>query len=173
MIYIAYRGLFYGEDPQKENTPDQVSTALRIGFNASVDAWRIDNKLYLGSNQPLYEVSEKYLQNRRLWINCCNSDMYDWIQKQNPKLYINYFYIPYGPTPDYAVTNKNYYWNYLSTPFSNPTIMVLPESYDRGLLSTIDLRTLGICSMFLAFIKRIRNDTGFPFYGDMNIPNQG
>lgn len=172
MVYIAYRGLFHGEDPQSENTPNQVSTALRYGFNASVDAWRVDNKIYLGSNQPLYEVSEKYLQNNRLWINCCNTDMYTWIQSQKPKLYPHYFNIPYGPTPDYAVTNQGYYWNFLSTIPNNPTIMVLPESYDRGLYSTIHLRTYGICSMFLQFIRRIRNDSGFPFYGDMAIPNQ-
>jgi hypothetical protein len=171
MIYIAYRGLYYGEDPQIENTPNQVSKALQYGFNAMVDAWRVDGKLYLGSDQPLYEVSEKYLQNKRLWISCRNQDMYDWISIQNIKLYPHYFQIPFGPTPNYVTTNSGYYWTFQDTPINNQSIMAVPESYDRGLLSTVHLRCYGICSMFLQFIKRIRNDTGFPFYGDMNVPN--
>ena len=171
MIYIAYRGLFHGEDPQIENTPNQVSTALLYGYNAMVDAWRVDGQLYLGTDQPLYEVSEKYLQNKRLWISCRNQEMYNWITVQKPKLYPNYFQLPYGPIPSYVTTNNGYYWTYQDKPINNQSIMVVPESYDRGLLSTIHLRCYGICSIFTQFIRRIRNDPGFPNYSDFQIPN--
>ena len=171
MIYIAYRGLFHGEDPTIENTPNQVSTALLYGYNAMVDAWRVDGQLYLGTDQPLYEVSEKYLQNTRLWINCCNQEMYNWISVQKPKLYRHYFQLPYGPIPSYVTTNSGYYWTFQDTPINNQSIMVVPESYDRGLLSTVHLHCYGICSIFLGFIRRIRNDSGFPNYPDFRIPN--
>jgi hypothetical protein len=172
MLYIAYRGLFEGENQQTENTPNQVQKSLQNGFNAMVDIWRVDDILYLGTTQPLYEIDEKFIQTKRIWLSCRNQDMTDWISVQNPKTYGNYFIVP-QPIPNYVTVSNGNLWTFQNKPINNSSIMAVPESYDRGLLSTIHLRCFGICSIFLNFIRRIRNDRGAPFYGDMNIPNQG
>lgn len=173
MIYIAFRGLYDGENPPAENTPEQISKALWNGFNAMADVWRVDNKLYLGSTQPLIETDEKFLQDKRIWLNCRNQDMYDWIITQNQGLYTKYFIIPQGPLPNYVTVSNGALWTIQDKPINNSSIMVVPENYDRGLLSTVHWRCNGICSIFLYFIRRIRNDKGDPHYGDMNIPNSG
>ncbi len=162
MIYIAYRGLFEGENSETEDTPDQIGKAFNAGFSAMVDVWRVDNKLYLGATQPLIEVTEKYLQGPYFWINCRNQDMYDWITVQSIKKYPHYFYNN-DPSIPYVTTNEGYLWTYQTKPVNNLSIMVLPEIADRGLLSTVHLRCYGVCSTFCPFIKRMRNEGGSPY----------
>ena len=41
---------------------------------------------------------------------------------------------------------------------SNLSIIFLPEIEDRGLLSTVKLKCYGVCSVYLNFIKRMRNE---------------
>lgn len=162
MIYIAYRGLFEGENQQTEDTPDQIGKAANAGFPSMVDVWRVDNKLYLGATQPLIEVTEKYLQGPYFWINCQNIDMYNWIQTQPIKKYPYYFYSPDTNVPS-VTTSNGYLWTYQTTPINNLSIMVLPEIADRGLFSTVHLRCYGVCSTFCPFIKRMRNEGGSPY----------
>ena len=80
MLYISYRGLFNGEDPSVENTPEQIAKAFGRGLGCMVDAWRVDNKIYLGSNLPLNEVTPVFLKGNKFWINARNNDMYTWLK---------------------------------------------------------------------------------------------
>jgi hypothetical protein len=61
MLYISYRGIFDGNDFQDANTPKQLSKALGAGYKCMIDVWRVDGKLYLGNDQPIVEVTEKYI----------------------------------------------------------------------------------------------------------------
>jgi hypothetical protein len=161
MIYIAYRGLFEGENPETEDTPDQIGKAFNAGFSVMADVWRVDGKIYLGANQPLIEVTEKYIQGYRFWLNCKNSDMYTWLSSQPAKKYPHYFVDDFNQS--YVTTSDGYLWTYQTTPINNSSIMVLPEIEDRGLLSTVHLRCYGVCTVFAPFIKRMRNEGGSPY----------
>lgn len=163
MLYISYRGLLQGQDPQTENTPNQIGKAFNAGFACMVDAWRQNNKIYLGTDGPLNEVSAEYLKGGKFWINARNIDMYTWLQSQPLKFYPNYFYQT-EPVVAYVTTSSNYLWTYQETPVNSLSIMVIPEDYDSGLFSTINVRCYGICSMFIPNIKRMRND-GLSIYG--------
>ncbi len=162
MIYIAYRGLFEGVNPQTEDTPDQIGKAFNAGFSVMVDVWRVNDLLYLGADQPLIEVTEKYLQGPRFWINCRNQDMQDWIVTQPTKKYPHYFW-NIDPNTPYDTTSDGYLWTYQVQPVNNLSIMVLPEIADRGLLSTVHWKCYGVCTTFAPFIKRIRNEGGSPY----------
>lgn len=163
MLYISYRGLLKGQDPQAENTPEQIGKAFNSGFSCMVDAWRVDNKIYLGSNQPVTEVSAEYLKGTKFWINARNADMQTWLQSQPIKYYPNYFWLT-QPVENYVTTSSNYLWTYQETPVNNTSIMVIPEDYDSSLFSTINLKCHGICSTFIPTVKRMRND-GLSIYG--------
>ena len=89
MFYISYQGIYDGKDYEYANTPDQINKALRAGFSCNIDVWRIDNKLYVGNRQPTIEVTDKYIQGNRFWINAKNTDMENWIVTQPAKLYPN------------------------------------------------------------------------------------
>lgn len=157
MLLISYRGIFDGQNFESENTPDQIGKAFDAGFSCMVDVWRINNKIYLGSEEPLIEVSDRYLQGIRFWLNARNDDMYSWLQTQPSKLYPNYFTVPY-PTPAYVTTSSGHQWVFGCVPTDNNSIVVLPEGPDRGLFSTVHLRNYGICSCYLSFVRRMRNE---------------
>jgi len=157
MLLISYRGIYDGQNLEQANTPNQLGSAFNHGFACMVDAWRVDNKLYLGNEQPLTEVSAEYLRGGKFWINARNNDMYTWLQNQPSNLYPNYFVLPV-PTPEYVTTSSGYLWTPGTVPINNNSIVFLPEIQDRGLLSTVKLRCYGICSIYLTFIRRTRNE---------------
>jgi hypothetical protein len=163
MLYISYRGLLKGQNPQAENTPNQIGQAFNAGFACMVDAWRVNDKIYLGSDTPLNEVTAAYLKGNKFWINARNNDMLTWLQAQPANFYPNYFSLP-EPVVSYVTTSSNYLWTFAETPINNTSIMVLPEDYDSGLFSTVNVKAYGICSMFIPTVKRMRND-GLSIYG--------
>lgn len=158
MLYISFRGIFDGQDYQDENTPNQIGKAFNAGYSCMVDAWRVDGRMYLGSFEPSIEVTEKYLQGNRFWINARNTELREWIVTQPSKNYPHYFWSD-QPEPLTPVTvSSGQIWTPGSVGTSPTTIVVLPEIEDRGLLSTIHIKCYGVCSTYLNFIKRIRNE---------------
>ena len=158
MIFISYQGIFDGNNFEDANTPKQLGKAFGAGFSCMVDVWRETGKLYLGVDQPLYEVTEKYLQGPRWWINAQNTDMQNWLQTQPANLYPNWFYFPSMPPPPYVVASNGKLITPGTVPVNNNSVIFLPEIDDRGLLSTVNLKCFGICSVYLSFIRRMRNE---------------
>jgi len=116
------------------------------------------DKFYLGNDQPITEVTAKYLQGNRWWINARNSEMRSWLPTQNIKLYPNYFWFP-TPTESTPVTSSS---GKLITPgtvpINNTSIIFLPEITDTACFSTVKLKCFGICSNYLTFIRRMRQE---------------
>ena len=158
MLYISYRGIFNGTDFQDANTPNQIGKAFGSGFSCMVDAWRVDGKLYLGNDQPTTEVTEKYLQGNRFYINARNTDMQTWISAQSIKLYPNYFWFPNDTESSPVTTSNGKLITPGTVPIDNTSIIFLPEITDRGMFSTVHLRCYGVCSTYLTFIRRMRNE---------------
>ena len=158
MLYISYQGIYDGQNYEKANTPDQIGTAFNHGFACMVDVWRNDNKLYVGSEENPIEVTEKYLQGNRFWINARNTDMQDWVSAQPTKLYPNYFWFANDTESTPTTTSGGQIITPGTVATSNLSIVFLPEIQDRGMLSTVKLRCYGVCSTYLTFIKRMRNE---------------
>lgn len=158
MLLISYRGIYDGQNYEDSNTPGQVGKALQAGFACMVDAWRVDGVLYLGNDQPLTEVTPKFLQGNRMWINARNVEMQEWLVAQPIKLYPNYFWYDNANPPPYVETTGGQLWTFGTVPVDNSSIVVLPEINDRGMLSTVKLRCYGICSTYLTFIRRMRTE---------------
>jgi len=157
MLYISYRGIYEGNDFQDANTPKQIGKALSYGFACMVDAWRVDDKIYLGNDQPITEVSDKYLQGRKFYINARNTDMQNWLATQPASLYPSWFFFPVTPFPPSPVEASN---GKLITPgtvpVNNTSVIFLPEIDDTSLLSTVKLKCFGVISNYLTFIRRYR-----------------
>jgi len=158
MLYISYQGIYDGQNYEYANTPNQIGKAFNNGFSCMVNVWRVDNKLYVGTAENLIEVTEKYLQGRRFWINAMNSDMQDWIVTQSSTLYPNYFWFDSPNQDNNATTSGGQIITPGTVPVNNSSIIFLPEIQDRGLFSTVKLRCYGVCSTYLTFIKRMRNE---------------
>jgi len=159
MFYISYQGIYDGKDYEDANTPSQISKAQQRGFSCLIDVWRVDNKLYVGNGQPLIEVTEKYIQGNRFWINAVNTDMQTWIATQPSALYPNYFHFDAStPPPPYATASNGKLITPGTVPINSSSVMFLPEINDRSLYTMVKVKSYGICSGFLTLIKRMRNE---------------
>jgi hypothetical protein len=159
MLYISYQGIYDGQNYEDANTPKQINKALGKGFSCLIDVWRIDNKLYVGTEQPVIEVTEKYIQGPRFWINAVNEDMQTWIATQSSTLYPNYFnFAASTPPPPYATASNGKLITPGTVPINTSSVMFLPEINDRSLYTMVKVKSFGICSGFLTLIKRMRNE---------------
>lgn len=158
MIYISYLGIFDGQNFENANTPNQIGTAFNHGFGCMVNVWRLSGSLFVGSlNNPI-QVTEKYLQGTRFFINAMNNDMQTWLSTQSNTLYPNYFYFPTTSENTNVTTNSGKIITPGTVPVNNDSIIYLPEITDRGLFSTVKLKCYGVISSYLTFIKRMRNE---------------
>jgi len=159
MLYISYQGIYDGQNYEDANTPKQINKALGKGFSCLIYVWRINNKLYVGNGQPVIEVTEKYIQGPRFWINAVNTDMQTWIATQSSTLYPNYFtFAASTPPPPYATASNGKLITPGTVPININSVMFLPEINDRSLYTMVKVKSYGICSGFLTLIKRMRNE---------------
>ena len=156
MLYISYQGIYDGQNYEDANTPNQIGKSFNNGFACMVDVWRIDDTLCVGPEAAPIPVTNKYLQGNRFWIKCGDQSTYDWFTTQSLRQYPNYFYQPiYNEN---VTTSSNKLWTPGTVAVNDTSIVVLPEIADRGLFSTVHLRCYGVCSTYLTFIKRMRNE---------------
>lgn len=158
MLYISYRGVFEGQNFEDANTINQIGKAFNAGFSCLVDVWRVDDVLYLGNDQPLVEVSPNYLKGNRFWINARNNTMQAWLQTQPSNFYPNYFWFNTIAANMPVTSSSGKIITPGTVPISNQSIIFLPEIYDRAMFSTVKLQCFGVCSNYLTFIKRMRNE---------------
>ena len=61
MKLIAHRGNINGPNKEKENKPEYIIEAINKGYYVEIDLWLIDDKLYLGHDNPQYVIEETFL----------------------------------------------------------------------------------------------------------------
>lgn len=152
MIYIAHRGLYLGPDKEKENHPDQISLALEQDYDCEIDVHVVNNKLYLGHDEPIYEVDEYWLRNSRFWIHAKNKETLLWFYKCKNWKY-NYFW---HENDQYTLTSKGFIWTHPNSKLLSISIMVMPEYVDNTLNNAVEARCFAICSDFVQDIKTKR-----------------
>jgi hypothetical protein len=159
MLVISYQGIYDGKNFESSNTPEQLGKAFNNGFSCMADVWRFDDKLYLGRENDWIEVTDKYLQGNRFWLNCQNQDAYAYLLAQPRKIFPNVFIFSNVDTeasPTISTGNQTIVPG--NVPIDNNSIVYLPEIVDRGLLSTVKLRCFGITSVYCTFIRRMRTE---------------
>jgi hypothetical protein len=159
MLIISYQGIYDGQNFESANTPNQIGKAFNSGYSVMADVWRINDVLCLGTENDPIEVTDRYLQGVRFWLNCQNLDAYDYLMSQPAKLYPNVFKfsnIETESTPTISRGGQSIVPG--TVPIDNNSIVYLPEIIDRGMLSTVNLRCYGITSVYCTFIRRMRNE---------------
>jgi len=108
-----------GPYPSRENAPDYILEAIRLGFDVEVDAWYQDG-WSLGHDAPTHKVDAKLLNSPRLWVHCKN---YPALEKAlESKLHCFYH-----TNEDYVLTSRQYIWAFPGMPGGERTICVLPD----------------------------------------------
>lgn len=149
MKIIAHRGNLYGPNPGRENHPDYIAKALYQGFDVELDAWIIDNKIYLGHDKPEYEAT-KYFQYQGDWWEY-NGNFYDspalWIHCKNfDALNDRWFFHGHKFThdqDDFTLTSTGFIWTYpRKLPLLHNSIAVMPERVPGWDIS----QSAGVCT---------------------------
>jgi hypothetical protein len=115
MKLISHRGNLLGKS-KYENDPNQVESVLHMGHDCEIDFWFVNNKYYLGHDEPVYEVKRSFLQQKGLWIHCKNLEALEQIPSKT-----NYFW---HQNDDFTLTSKGYIWTFPEKNVGKKSIIV-------------------------------------------------
>lgn len=160
MIIIAHRGLLDGPNKSVENTPLQIRYAIALGYHAEIDLWFMDDKWYLGHDNPVNEIPFAFIEENKnkLWIHCKN---FGALAQLVPFSSYRYFW---HEEDDYTLTSDNQIWTYPGRNLGQNSIAVLPEiSGETGWKSTLELakryEILGVCTDYVTkFVEELQTD---------------
>jgi hypothetical protein len=145
MKLISHRGNISGRIVEAENHPDYIDDTIRLGYDVEIDVWMIDGKIFLGHDEPQYEITIDWIDGRsyRLWVHCKNIEILEFLNKYDYD--INYFW---HETDTVTLTSKNYIWAYPGKQPIKNSIAVMPE------LNNDDTsQCIGICSDYIQKYK--------------------
>ena len=94
---IAHRGNIIGPNIDEENKPEYLIKTINKGFFVELDLWVVNNKLYLGHDNPQYIIDYSFLSEYK-----DNSD-------------------------ECVLTSKGYIWTYPGKTLTDKSICVMPE----------------------------------------------
>ena len=144
MLLISHRGNLNGSS-DFENHPTTINKAINLGLDVEVDVYLENSKIYLGHDNPEYEIDFSWINDRKesLWVHCKNLAAIEYFFN---KTGINYFF---HNSDKCTLTSKGYIWVYPGCQPIKNSIAVLPEIYNDSLINC-----LGICSDYILKYKK-------------------
>jgi hypothetical protein len=139
MKLISHRGNLHGPNPDKENHPDYITSALKAGHDVEVDVWYQNNKWYLGHDNPEYQVKYDFLAERKFWLHAKNGDAFHLLLQD---FTLNVFW---HTDEDWVLTSKRYIWTYPTKQLYPESICVMPE---RGWMGDLT-KCYAVCTDFV------------------------
>jgi hypothetical protein len=143
MKLISHRGNINGKIPNNENHPEYIDEALHAGFDVEIDMWWVDGRIYLGHDEPQFEVDDKWLTERmnNLWVHCKNVELLNWIRSTS----LHWFW---HEEDTLTLTSKGYVWVYPGKQPIIGSIAVMPEIHNEDVS-----KCLGVCSDIISRYK--------------------
>ena len=142
MIYISHRGNITGPIKKLENNPEYILEALKKGFHVEVDVNFRNNNFYLGHDKGQFNVSKKFLLNKKIWCHAKSIDAALMLRK----ISAHYFW---HQKDDITLTSKGYFWTYPGKKLTKNSICVLPEWNNLK-----KIKCAGICSDYISKYKK-------------------
>jgi hypothetical protein len=107
MKLISHRGNIVGPNPSRENSPSYIDIAISAGYEVEVDINYKNGIFYLGHDTPDFEISEKWMIERRenIWLHCKNLEAAIQLSKISNNL--QFFCHTSDP---YVLTSTNHIW---------------------------------------------------------------
>ena len=142
MIVIAHRGNINGPDKEKENNPDYLLEAIDKGYYVEADLWILlsenKEKLYLGHDEPQYEIEIEFLLNikNKLFCHCKNIRALEFIVTKYPEIECFFHDIE-----EFVLTSKNKIWTNVGKELTKNSICVMPERINQTAINC-----LGVCT---------------------------
>jgi hypothetical protein len=142
MKFISHRGNINGSDPKTENKPDQVLKCIEKGLDVEIDIWFLNNKVFLGHDEPEHQISMTFLQKnkRNLWCHAKNFDALI-LMRQNG---IHHFW---HQEDFYTITSQGFIWTYpniKSYSINSVLVITRPEDLKKEMSGCF-----GICTDYI------------------------
>jgi hypothetical protein len=151
MIYISHRGNINGPNSSKENHPDYIKEAIKLGYQVELDVWVIGNKYSLGHNAPQYEIDKSFLYNNKMWCHAKNMETITELTSRG-----NLMHCFFHDTDDCTLTSRGWIWTYPGKPIlGRKAIAVVPERSPKWMISLAG----GICSDYVQDYQKNINFT--------------
>lgn len=131
MKIISHRGNLNGINKQLENNPEHLLKVLEK-FDIEIDVWYINNKWFLGHDNPQYEIDYSFFNNR-MWIHCKNLEACMMLSNTN----LNWFW---HENDKITLTSKGYIWCFPKIYVKNG--ITVEFEYTKNLPKNI----LGVCT---------------------------
>ncbi len=144
-LLISHRGNLNGPEKEKENMPNYILDAIKLGYDVEIDVWFHKKMFYLGHDGPVYKVKSEFLMNPRIWCHAKNLEALEELSKYSE---IHYFW---HQNDDATLTSRNYIWTYPGQKLIDNSICVLPEKISATYIKFA--KCVGICSDYIARYK--------------------
>ena len=151
MLLISHRGNTNGKIVE-ENHPDLLKHVLNTtNYHIEIDVWYVKGKIYLGHDEPDYEVCRSFLDDKRF---ICHAKNYEALFMLNNTL-LHYFW---HEEDDFTLTSGNYIWTYPGKNLTTNSIAVQPEAKEEWWNWTKDCKDIaGVCTKY---VKKFITETG-------------
>jgi len=139
MKYISHRGNLKGPDPDLENEPGYIQDALDAGFDVEIDVWYINGKFFLGHDEPVYDIGENFLKDKRVWCHAKNPEALEAMLKAD----IHCFW---HENDERTLTSRGFVWTYPYKALVNGSVVVI---LDKELNYEYVSRAVAVCGDYV------------------------
>lgn len=86
-VFISHRGNIDGVNPDRENSPDYIDEALKVGFDCEIDLRMKGGDPHLGHDTPDYPITAAWIRERidALWIHVKEYEALVWLMDNCPE----------------------------------------------------------------------------------------
>lgn len=151
MILISHRGNIDLVKPERENSPEYIQEAIDAGYDVEIDVRCMsDGSLYLGHDEPDYEVTEQWLIDRKdkLWVHTKNFEALSYLLDSPLRIFFH------SKEDHTIIYNTKLIWSHLLVEANERSIIPL---IDREAIKNadnwMDENIYGICSDYVGLIK--------------------
>lgn len=107
MKIISHRANINGRNKERENKLNAIDECISMGFDVEIDIFTINDKIFLGHDYPVDEITVDYLllNKNKLWIHLKNIESIDlfitlkqdlnWFWHETDKITLTSFGVPW------------------------------------------------------------------------------
>jgi hypothetical protein len=141
---ISHRGNLTGPHPATENSPDQITEVLSLGFDVEVDLWFEGDGWWFGHDLPQYKTNESYLReiSRHAWFHAKNKGAFEGLLSMGRDIQCFWH-----QEDRFTLTSKGIPWCYPNNECDGGVVVLKGDS-----LPSYSSKILGVCTDYpLAF----------------------
>jgi hypothetical protein len=147
MKLISHRGNLNGPATKTENTVDQITYALNLGFDVEIDVWYIDNEIYLGHDNPQHKTTVDFIQQPGLWCHAKHLPALEFMLQNNVHCF-------WHENDERTLTSKGYIWTYPDKQVSKSSVIVVLKKE----LEITNTDIVGVCGDYVSEWKQTHSN---------------